>query len=122
MSTPFYRVTLKTRQLVSVIKGTGKNQTIDRTEKLIEQTYGGLPYSTALAYQQASPGAVIEIDDTWSRYDTKPKARVTDTSRRPAPAKLGTPAKAPKKPAPAPEPVLGGGDYATLVNKLAGAA
>lgn len=122
MSTQFFKVTLQNKHLVSVYSGSGKKQTVQQEERVIEQVIGGLPHSTALAYRAAQPNCVIEIDHSYNAHDSRAPIRVRESgSERPMKVrKAASPA-----PAPAPAPassIISGGDYADLVNKLAGKA
>ncbi|AMB48360.1 hypothetical protein [Methylobacterium sp. AMS5] len=120
----YYRVTFKTKQFVSIVEGKGKKQTTRQVENFIEQSHGGLPMSTCLAYKKLAPDAVIERDYDYAGYDSKARTRVTSGSERKGSAQRRDPFPGSKKPikddaAPSPAPAgVIGGDYADLVNKM----
>jgi len=75
-----YSVTLHRRQLVSTFDAKGKK--IDEREELIGVTFNDLPFSTAQAYKDKDPNAVIT-----RQYETRSERSSFKHSGKQAPRK-----------------------------------
>lgn len=108
----FYKVTMQRKHIVTVYKG----NTAETTTHLIEETYGSLPYSTAMTYKNKFPDACVRVERDFSHeYDrsrSKPRVQFDDTKSAPRSSKPKQKAvKAPEAEAPV-------NDYADIVNSM----